>query len=1062
MSLTFESEAEFEKQLVKVLSEHKGWTDGVLRYPTEEDLIANWADILFQSNRGIDRLNGCPLTSTEMQQILNQVNACKTPAERNELINGRSISIIRDNKDDSQNYGKTVSLAIYDREQIAGGKSRYQIAVQPKFKAREKIFPKRRGDLMLLINGMPLIHIELKRSGVDVSQAIHQIEKYSFEGVFSQGIFSLVQLFVAMNPEETKYFANPGNENITDQGHFRQEFMFHWADENNIPQNDWAYIAEHLLSIPMAHKMIGFYTVADAGDGILKVMRSYQYYAASAISDAVGKCTWGVKHPIGGFIAHTTGSGKTLTSFKSAQLIASSHMVDKVVFLLDRVELGKQTLEEYQNFSTPTEKVNSTENTHQLVSLLTSTNKDERLIVTSIQKMSNVEESTSFASPEQLKIINQKKIVFIIDECHRDTFGKMMAVIKETFPYALLFGFTGTPIYRENQKQLLTTVDVFGERLHFYSLGDGIRDKNVLGFDPVQNIVYPDDKLRMVVALEKAKAKTCEEAIGDEKKRPVFYKYMQEVPMASTSVEKGDLDNITGIEDLVPQVQWETDEYRFAVVDDIVKKWNISSVNGKFHAIFATSSRADAITYYRLFKKMAPQLKVTALFNPDIPNNEEALFIEEGLVEILKDYNERYGRSYSIPTHDVFKSELQDRLAHKYDYQHIDKTPDLAIDLLIVVDQMLTGYDSKWINTLYLDKVLEYERIIQAFSRTNRLYGIEKPFGSIRYYRKPHTMAKNIERAVKLYAGEDPIELFVLKLADNLEDMNAIFGQIERIFKGAGITNFEKLPVGREDRTQFAKQFKLLNVKLNAARLQGFTWKKLTYGKEDGLDREVTLVFTEQTYLVLALRYKELFGPSTTDGGDDVPYDIDTNLVSINTGKIDASYMESKFKRWLKALDQEHVSPSEVQEFLDDLHMEFAKLSQEDQVLAELIIHDIQGGDLQLQEGITFHEYLSQYRRAKEDSQVMAIVDAFGIDKDKLEELMHIAGLTEDINSHGRLDALKETIDKDKARTFFESVTGTTVRPRIVSREASLMLTKFIEVGGFDIVEETKKVFDAG
>lgn len=1061
MGLTFKDEAEFEAEFVKVLSERKGWSDGVLRYPTEEDLVDNWAKILYESNRDRDKLNGCPLTKSEMQQVLDQVNQCRTPAERNRLINGRTITITRDNELDTLNFGKPVSLRVYDREQIAGGKSRYQIAIQPRFKARSKILPKRRGDVMLLINGMPLFHVELKRSGVEVTQAIWQIEKYAHEGIFDQGIFSLVQVFVAMNPSETKYFANPGRDNLSDEGHFRQEFMFHWADENNIPQDDWAYICEHLLSIPMAHKMIGFYTVADSGDGILKVMRSYQYYAASAISDAVEKCTWGVKHPAGGYISHTTGSGKTLTSFKSAQLVAAAHSVDKVVFLVDRIELGDQSLEEYRNFAMDDEEINATENTGALVSLLTSDYRSDTLIVTSIQKMGRIREDGGFATPEQIGKVNDKKVVFIIDECHRDTFGEMMASIKETFPYALLFGFTGTPIYDENKKELMTTGDVFGDRLHLYSIGDGIRDGNVLGFDPVFGRAYSDDDMRTQVALDKSKSASVHEALADPQKKRIFLHFMNDVPMASKETGHGDDEDVKGIEDLVPSAQWETPEYRLAVVHDIMKQWEVASVGGKFHAIFATSSRSDAICYYRLFKREAPQLKVCALFNPDIPNDESAALIEDGLVEILEDYARRYSRSFTIPTHSAFKTDLSHRLAHKFEYRNIERSPELVVDILIVVNQMLTGFDSKWINTLYLDKVLEYERIIQAFSRTNRIFGVEKPFGRICYYRKPHTMQRNIKRAIKLYSGESPVNPFVSKLGDNLVDMNAIFGQIRRIFTGAAIADFQALPELECDRAQFAKLFKQLNLKLNAARVQGFKWTQLAYGAVDGVRPEISLDFDEQAYLVLALRYKELFGGGGTGGDDNVPYDIDVNLATINTGRIDSTYMESKFRRWLKSLGQEGVTEEQTREFLDDLHMEFAKLPQEDQVLAEIIIHDIQGGDLQLEEGVTFQDYLSRYRRSREDEQIDVVVGAFGVDRGRLVELMYLSGLEADLNSHGRLDALKDSIDKGKARAFFEGVMGGPVRPRVVAREARGLLTRFIEDGGFDLRSEAAKALSA-
>ena len=348
--MAFTKEADFEEAVVKLLIE-RGWKDGVLKNYTEQQLIQNWANILFENNRGIDRLNDYPLTDGEMQQIMEQVMNAKTPMKLNKFINGKSVLIKRDNPDDKLNFGKEVSLKIYDRLEIAAGLSRYQIAEQPKFPTKSKILNDRRGDLMLLINGMPVIHMELKKSGVSIKQACNQIEKYAAEGIFT-GLFSLVQIFVAMNPEETVYFANPGPE-----GQFNPSYYFHWADFYNEPMNDWKDVTTALLSIPMAHMLVGFYTVADGSDGILKVMRSYQYYAASKISDAVSKAKWENDQQRGGYIWHTTGSGKTMTSFKSAQLIASSKDADKVIFLMDRIELGTQSLKEYRNFAEENEEV---------------------------------------------------------------------------------------------------------------------------------------------------------------------------------------------------------------------------------------------------------------------------------------------------------------------------------------------------------------------------------------------------------------------------------------------------------------------------------------------------------------------------------------------------------------------------------------------------------------------------------------------------------------------------------------------------------------------------------
>ena len=496
----FEKEAEFEQNLIAMLQRY-GWEREVLHSPTEEDLIQNWANILFENNREIDRLNDCPLNREEMEELLEQIKRSRTPLALNSFINGKTVSLTRKNPKDTLHYGKEISLKIYDRMEIAAGQSRYQIAEQPIFLRRDKILPDRRGDLMLLINGMPLFHIELKRSGVPVQEAVHQIEKYAHEGIFS-GIFSLVQVFVAMNPEETLYFANPGPD-----GSFNPDFYFHWADRNNDPINHWQKVAERLLSIPMAHQLIGFYTVADDSDGILKVMRSYQYYAANKISDQVAKHDWSEKNQLGGYIWHTTGSGKTMTSFKSAQLIANSKDADKVVFLIDRVELGDQSLTEYQAFSDSKDDVQGTDNTVMLIFRLKSTDPKNTLIVTSIQKMSKIKEDAKLnMRTKDLEEMQSKRIVFIVDECHRSSSGEMLITIKETFPKALFFGFSGTPLLEENQRKSLTTADIFGNELHRYSIADGIRDKNVLGFDPTMVSVYRAKDLRKKVALHESGA----------------------------------------------------------------------------------------------------------------------------------------------------------------------------------------------------------------------------------------------------------------------------------------------------------------------------------------------------------------------------------------------------------------------------------------------------------------------------------------------------------------------------------------------------------------------------
>ena len=1041
--MVFNKESDFEEALIKILSE-KGWEKEVLKNYSEKDLLQNWANILFENNRDIDRLNDYPLTDSEMQQILEQIEALRTPLKLNGFINGRSVSIVRDNPDDKLHFGKEISLKIYDRREIAAGQSRYQIVQQPKFPTKSKLLNDRRGDLMLLINGMPVIHIELKKSGIPVSQAYNQIEKYSHEGIFS-GLFSLVQIFVAMEPNESVYFANPGPD-----GKFNPDYYFHWADFNNEPINEWDKVASTLLSIPMAHQLIGFYTVADDSDGVLKVMRSYQYFAASAISDKVAKAKWEGNNQLGGYVWHTTGSGKTMTSFKSAQLIASSKDADKVIFLMDRIELGTQSLKEYRGFADENESVQATENTKVLITKLKSSNPADTLIVTSIQKMSNIKDEAGGLNTRDIELISDKRIVFIVDEAHRSTFGDMLITIKNTFPNAMFFGFTGTPIQDENQKKKNTTTTVFGNELHRYSIADGIRDKNVLGFDPYKVLTFKDKDVRKVVALEKAKAQTEEEAISDPVKSKIYYKYMDasQVGMAGHLDEKGNY--IKGIEDYIPNVQYTTYEHTTLVVQDIIDNWVRLSHNSKFHAIFATSSIPEAINYYRLFKEMKPELKVTALFDPSIDNNGGVQYKEEGLVEIISDYNEKYGQDFTIPTFPKMKKDISARLAHKKPYERIANTPEKQIDLLIVVDQMLTGFDSKWINTLYMDKVLQYENIIQAFSRTNRLFGPDKPFGTIRYYRKPHTMERNVNDAVKLYSGDRPLGLFVQHLAENIKQMNEMFENISELFSNASIENFEKLPDDIAVCRKFAKDFKEFNGYLEAAEIQGFRWDKPSYIDEN-TGEVIDVAFDESTYLVLVLRYKELSSGGTETGSDDVPYDLVGYITEIDTGRINSDYMNSRFDKYIKLLSVEGTTKEALEQAETELHKTFATLSQEEQKYANIFLHDIQRGDVKVVDGKTLRDYINEYlSRAKYD-QIHRVSVALGIDEDMLRKMMGLKLNESNLNEFGRYDELKKTVDKAKAKNYFEKIEGTKIIPPKVNVKVDKLLRDFIINGGYEI-----------
>lgn len=1041
MAEKFNKEIPFEEAMVEALR-RKGWgVHPVLMYPTEAELIENWRQILSKLNNGIDCLNNCPLTDGEMQQVLQQVRDLRSPLRLNsEFINGKSISIVRDNPDDTLHFGKTVNPIVYDKKKIGSNATVYQIARQPRFTTNSQILGERRGDFTLLINGMPLIHVELKRSGVPVRNACNQTENYMKNGVFD-GIYSLVQIFVAMNPEETLYFANPGPD-----GKFNPDFYFHWADFNNELINEWPDIAETLLSIPMAHQLIGYYTVPDKGDGILKVMRSYQYYAANKIFQKVQQHNWKVSDQLGGHIWHTTGSGKTLTSFKSAQLIAQSNDdAEKVVFLVDRIELGNQSYKEYSGFAEE-DTVQDTSNTNKLISKLKSSDAKDKLIVTSIQKMSRINEESMQQRKNELEQIRAKKIVFIVDEAHRSVFGEMYPTIRETFPMALFFGFTGTPIMPEYERNMNTTVTLFGDELHRYVMPDGIRDGNVLGFNPVMCRTYDDIKLRRAVALEKAKVHTEEEALADDDRREVYLRYMEQVPMAGEKQADGQYSK--GIEDYLPSAQYDRPEHREAVAQNVIENFPLLSRNRKYHAILATSSIREAVEYYKLLREKAPELNITALFDPNEDLSGGDFDKNAALELIIGEYCNLFNKTYDVATYGLMKEDISNRLAHKEAYKRLE--PGKQIDILIVVNQMLTGFDSKWVNTLYLDKYYKPEQahdLIQAISRTNRPQDKrDKPFGTIRYYRKVHSMRRNIAEAIEMYSGGRPLGVFVDRLPHNLHRMNDIFIEIKELFENAEIENFSKLPTLDAEKGRFAKLFKALSDHISAARLQGFSWEKKEYTADDGTP--ITMVFDNDDYQTLAARYRELYddgnGPSSSGN---LPYEIDAHLTEIETGAIDYEYMNSRFEKYLKELRKDVLDEDRLQKLLDEVHKSFAFLSQEEQRYASQFLHDVQSGDLKYNICKSFHDYIIDYMNKAQEGKIQTLARNFGLDAALLKEMADARLTEQNIDEFGRFTRLKASVSPVLAKAYFQQREGTTLSIPKIKMKLDGVLRLFILKG---------------
>lgn len=1029
-------ELNFEADLIELL-QSVGWKDGLLKNVDENALIENWRQILNTNNKA--KLNGVELSNNEIMQIMDCVRSkCNTPVKANIFINGKDICITRDgDSKDKEHAGKEVYLEVFDPVEIAGGKSKYQIVEQIDYHTPSQ-YNDRRGDVMLLINGIPVIHLELKASGVSVTEASNQIKKYAKEGVWT-GLFSLIQVFFAMTPEEVIYFANPGAYT-----NYNDTFFFHWGDILNNPINDWRPLCKGenaILSIPEAHQLVGYYTVADKNKDVLRVSRSYQCHAIRAILNRVGNQKWGDNTPLGGYVWCTTGGGKTMTSFKAGQLIFDKGLVDKVVFVVDRVELNTQSLEEYNSFSRDGEEVCETKNTRDLFNKLKSSKSKDGMMVTSMQKLERINDEDFKEKKSDLHLIKSKRIVFIIDEAHRSQFGEMHEKVKRTFINALFIGFTGTPIFSENDKGGCTTETVFGKCLATYSIASGIKDGNVLGFDPKAVKTYEDSVLRERIALEVAKAKDIKEVKADKTKFKI-YKQIMKLDMAAKKDEHGKVIE-KGIEDYLPAKQYDNKEHREKVVEDILKNWDILSYGEKgtrFHAILSTPSIAEAYTYYEIFKSEASDLNVTALFDPTIDNSGDvALDKEDALIKIVDDYNNTFHTLFdrkTDPDLKKFKKDIIKRLSHKKEYKYVGKDPSQCIDILIVVDQLLTGFDSQYVNTLYLDRVLETDKLIQAISRTNRVFDKEeKPFGIFRFYRKPYTMQKNLDDALRLYCEGDTSGVVVATLEENIDAMNSIYTEIDRIFKSAKIVDFVCLPKDDVACQKFKKEFGQMKIRLNSAKLQGFAWSN-SYG--------AMLIFDEKTYKILEMRYQDLTHRGGSGGS--VPgtgYNLPTILSEMAMDKIDSDYLESHFKIVVPIIISDS-SEDEKQQAIDNFNKELATLPGIQQYYALKIIDDFKNGVLVVDASKTLIEYIHEYMSKDTTDRIEEMAISFGLDFDEFKKIVTTSSNETELNEHDRFNALLKTVDMGKANKYFLDKDGVDLKGLKLKSQVNKELKEFI------------------
>jgi type I restriction enzyme R subunit len=566
--------------------------------------------------------------------------------------------------------GKRIWVRFLDTQSWC--KNEFQVANQITVEGRKRS----RYDVTILINGLPLVQIELKRRGVELKQAYNQVQRYHKTSF--HGLFDYIQIFVISNGVNTRYFANNPNGGY--------KFTFNWTDAENHQFNDLNMFANFFFDKCTLGKIISKYIVLHEGDKSLMVLRPYQYYAVEKIIDRV------VNSNKNGYIWHATGAGKTLTSFKAAQLVSELDGIDKVLFVVDRRDLDTQTKSEYEAFEPGA--VDGTDNTRQLIKKLSGNSK---ILITTIQKL-NCAVTRDYYN-KHLQKVRDQKVVMIFDECHRSHFGDSHKNIVNFFHNLQIFGFTGTPIFVENATQEQTTAEVFGDCLHKYLIKDAIADENVLGF---------------------------------------LVEYY-----------KGDSDI-----DLMAEARMRE------IAQFILNNYNKSTFDGEFNALFAVQSVPMLVAYYKIFKELNPKIKIGAIFTyfANESQDDELTGMSQGFANdkvtaddlqmIMDDYNNMFGTAYTTENFGAYYDDVNERMKKR-------KKDMKPLDLLLVVGMFLTGFDAKKLNTLYVDKNLEYHGLLQAFSRTNRVLNEKKRFGKVVCFRD---LKANVDAAIKLFSNNAPNE----------------------------------------------------------------------------------------------------------------------------------------------------------------------------------------------------------------------------------------------------------------------------------------------------------------
>ena len=659
--MSSQSEAALENGLIATLQQ---MNYEFVHIEEEKNMYANFKKQLEKHNRKLlEELGRSEFTNSEFEKILIYFEG-GTRFEKAKKL--------RDLYPLETETGERIWIEFLNRTRWC--QNEFQVSNQITVEGRKKC----RYDVTILINGLPLVQIELKRRGVELKQAYNQIQRYHKTSF--HGLFDYIQLFVISNGINTRYFANNPNSGF--------KFTFNWTDAANVPFNDLSKFATIFFDKCTLGKIIGKYMVLHEGDKCLMVLRPYQFYAVEKILDRVEQSN------DNGYIWHTTGAGKTLTSFKAAQLVSEMEDVDKVMFVVDRHDLDTQTQAEYEAFEAGA--VDSTDNTDELVKRLHSNSK---IIITTIQKLNAAVSKQWYSS--RIEEIRHSRIVMIFDECHRSHFGDCHKNIVKFFDNTQIFGFTGTPIFVENAVDGHTTKEIFGNCLHKYLIKDAIADENVLGF-------------------------------------------LVEYYHGNEDVDNIDQDRMTEIAKF------------------ILNNFNKSTFDGEFDALFAVQSVPMLIRYYKIFKSLNPKIRIGAVFTyaANSSQDDEQTGMNTGgfasestgeadeLQAIMDDYNNMYGTSFTTENFRAYYDDINLRMKKK-------KADMKPLDLCLVVGMFLTGFDSKKLNTLYVDKNMEYHGLLQAFSRTNRVLNEKKRFGKVVCFRD---LKSKVDESIKLFSNSNNLE----------------------------------------------------------------------------------------------------------------------------------------------------------------------------------------------------------------------------------------------------------------------------------------------------------------